>query len=510
MSPNLFWKSERIFHSDKPVNTDRVIHGIKLAVFGIPFPPVTEMIGSKLVCYCRRSAEFNGGCRVCWSVDIGNKSLRLRKSSSEDLVSLMDESAMDCLTRFGKEMSLIRLRTWANHHSRLVELLLILSEPFSLTQLVELYDIQKLGETVSSQKLLSALRRIIKGRITPMIRHIHTGNKEMLIRVYSDSRLNQCLDQIRRYREYLGIYNPEALKVYDDSLASCHLEGHLNTFTTQQTPGIVQLSMFINEGDRISYELGFLTVSGEYMNTLQSLHKGVLIHSSEVAWRFCSQILEPFTAGIRKDQFINEILDLEGAIEVEVSECISANVFDYIESMHLVLRFDSVIKQIDAFEEMFKILVSVEFGVFTLKQAWNYVGFWETDTTLHSLWWSFHSHMSSIRSYLRLTAVESNQRKLRARILDAKSWFEQIECHNRFISNLKRDLFLFESASVYKQHILLLAQCAVDFKLIVERCHRFGFSSSKVSDQLIHVKKKFESSSNFLRRTLKPHVWTFV
>jgi hypothetical protein len=109
-----------------------------------------------------------------------------------------------------------------------------------------------------------------------------------------------------------------------------------------------------------------------------------------------------------------------------------------------------------------------------------------------------------------LIGVEANQRRLAIKMHQARSWFEQLEEYSSFMQSVRRDLFLLDSAYPFKQHIYLLSQSAVDFRLVIERCQRFQLPAKNVLEQLDKVRMKFETCENFFRKNLKAYVWTFI
>ena len=90
----------RFFHPTVTSVTKEFLQAMKFAVAGTPCHPHTWLVDpGTLVCACRRSVEFNKGCRLCWAVSIGNRRCELLKAwnavSSEShtgqvLASLLD------------------------------------------------------------------------------------------------------------------------------------------------------------------------------------------------------------------------------------------------------------------------------------------------------------------------------------------------------------------------------------------------------------------------------------
>lgn len=517
-----FRKFPQVIHSRKSAVGVEILHAAKLAVFTVPYPPVTDMIGTKLVCCCRRSKGFNLGCRICFFVDIGNKSFQLRSVSNVDLGGVIDASASEFLVRIGKVCSFIRLKLAVNEHKSMIDYLASLVRDMKFDWLMHAYDIERFIRSDRSVSVLNAVSQVLRVQIQPVVHHIRNVRR---VTVYGEieseeigSYLAENFDQVSRCRNFLLSTNPKKFidsdlhVTSDKDLPNFNLEGDI--------PVRVYVSNVLVEADRIAKSMAKLTVSPDYINYLDDLHRGVLIHSAPLVWRICHEVLESFISqGVGKESF-DDIFGPNFPVSIESGDSyVSANVFDYIESLSFIRNlytekhhtlFLLPEQNLDRYGEMFKMLISVEFALHSLTQTWKHVQFWEHDAQLQVFWWTFHSHMSSIRSYLRLVGVESNQQKLMVPMTGATSWFEQINAYSRFMHDVQRDLFLLDSASLFKHHIRILSKCAVDFKLVTERCRRFELTSINVWEQLTKVRNIFDGSSKFLRNNLKPHVWTFI
>ena len=373
-----FRKFPQVIHSIKSTVSEEILHAAKLALFTVPYPPVTEMTGTKLVCCCRRSRGFNFGCRICFFVDIGNKSVQLRRVCSFDFGGVIDASASEFLARVGKVCSLIRLKLAVSEHKRMIDYLSSLVPEISFDRLMYACDIERLIRSDCSISVLNAVSQMLRVQIDPIVHQIRNVCKVNVQRELESeeigSHLAENFSQISRCRNFLLSTNP---KIFLDSEVNVLSEKELLTFNEVLEGGIpikVLVSNCLVEADRISKSMARLTVSPDYMKYLEDIHRGVLIHSAHVVWRICHEVLETlFPKGDGKDAF-DDIFGLSFPVLVEAGDSfVSANVFDYIESLCFIRNRNTEIntlylpeQNLGRYAEMFKMLISVEFALHSL------------------------------------------------------------------------------------------------------------------------------------------------
>jgi hypothetical protein len=466
-----------------------VFKAVRFGFLGIHYPPLTSVGSSMLDCHCRRSAEFSVGCIVCYAVEIGNMKRRVDELGGDWKNMILKYFNLYVFPQIDGKCSLIELLPIGKIFFSIFSILLSI-----LTSSQDRW--QSLIDTIESVKCTDG-----DLSIGPLLWELFRFELE---RVEGRRVFEEPLEMIAKNSGILAERNPEALISFR---AKTEVEGPTLPLPEETLWPIYHIYNKRKVLESRARELGRFSVDKNMGENLSKLHETVLLHSTLVVESLCVEALDAFyeiQSEERLVDLISQVLESEEFrvwIPSEEKSRRSMNVYTKLEG----IEFSK--KQISAYSEPFRLLLTVEYGVYCLSRCWTLLKTWKTCVGIYQVWWSLKNHLGSIVQFFRVSAIENNQQQLLKELEESSSYLDQLAIHVDFLDRIKRDLFLKPPGEPYRNAIVELARIAVCFRFIIQRSFAFQRDEDDVLFELEHLVGDLRTATSFLRDNLKSTVW---
>ena len=576
----------------------RELEAIRIGLLGIPFPPISFLNsqGSRLLeCHCRRSREWNKGCRVCWSIGIGNRRRQIVNNQNEwkpFIQSFIDFFLNTyVLPVLSSKCSLIELVPIGRRIERILNTTdLLLSGGWD-----SLLDLIESGENCPCEELLWKIFRFELDRIERGSGRIfYMGNSDSLQRItrYTEILKNQKSHYLLSPMSVATTATDAASELVDESrsiklVAEQQLDDLIELWhrsysenptphcrrrlpidqllTAQATPAesprnfsvlahryaspaesphslSVRAGHHVDnksvlhekpwESSVIQYEaelpvlpiyhvhdlklrldakaddLGTMTIDPNFSTEIDAFHKVVLLHDPSVVENLCCNAVDEFFEFKSEERLVDLIASLVGdSVEMwtpaEEPSRRSMNVHAKLEGLQFAQKI------ISAYNDIFRLLLSVEYGVHCLSKCWTLLKNWRHSLAIYQVWWSLKSHLSSLHQYMRISSIEHNRQIFFRQLEEETSSYDhQLALHNSFIERVQRDLFLMKPAGdPYRSAIVELCRLSVSFRFIIQRSFAFQRDEEDVLFELEPLVSDLKEATGFLRLNLKSTMW---
>ena len=521
---------------------EEVVKACRMALLGLSFPPTTILSPDGLQCHCKRSGEWNQGCRVCWAIQIEKKrrSVVSKSGNWKSMIeSFLNEFFLSSvLPKIGPICSLIELRVLGREIERILNAIHVLLTGKNRWEcLISTMEVEKIVHT-SNPSFSHLLEELFEFEVS---RSLEGEGPVELLRMFDDPQ-----QRMLRYKRVIAERHPE-LFLRNITTIGCGTEicsaigvdvkpseGEEGVYESARTasvtpridfaevepfipqpldvrelPPIYRLDSIRTRLDEEAENLGRLTRDPDFGSDLLKKLRVVLLHTSDLISSVCFEALDPFFSLESEDsacELVARCLETTEEVQVEVGSCNSAsmNVFALLEGLSFHIPFPVI------YRNAFRLLAAVEYALHCHSRSWKPVMSWRANSAIYTVWWTLKSHLTSLHQFLRISAVEGNMQTMIHDLEQANTFEDQLQAHAQFVERIERDLFLKPAGKPFLDAAVELARLAVSFRSVIQRCFAFQRDEEDVLFELEPLVADLNKTVTFLRINLRTDFWSFI